>query len=518
MKKILYTTALSALLIAGVGCSKSKLNLFPFNQVATQQAFKDQSSVTFDVNGMYDGMKTATAYFVTGTWNIVWDVLADNLITNPTGRGSLKTPYYNYSYNANSTYGLFTSSTVATNGTVGGGGYTITRRANAILENIGTFPDGAFKNNAKGEAYAVRALVYFDMCRVYSKTYLNATASDYTLPYVTTTVSTNLPPSEPLQPFYDKVIADLVLAESLINPLATNTNIHMNKEAVAGLLSRVYLYKGDYANTIAQANIALGTTPNLPNITNFPAIWVDGTAGDPGVLFKVKNTAIDNINGQGVNYWQYTPPPAGSPTQNGYKSEWLPDFGLYSLYAANDVRKPTYFLTSYFNGSLYNTIIKYAGRTGPPTASTNPTNPSPAGVVDAKVIRTAEVLLNRAEAEYRSGAISAAAADLVLLRNNRYTGYAGSAAAVTDLALTGQPLLDAILLERRLELAFEGDRFFTLKRLALPVNRTNKGEKADGTGTLPIVLSLPAGDPKFQLPYPTNEILFNSGLKQNPGY
>jgi hypothetical protein len=107
---------------------------------------------------------------------------------------------------------------------------------------------------------------------------------------------------------------------------------------------------------------------------------------------------------------------------------------------------------------------------------------------------------------------------LVLLRNNRYTGYAGSAAAVTDLALTGQPLLDAILLERRLELAFEGDRFFTLKRLALPVNRTNKGEKADGTGTLPIVLSLPAGDPKFQLPYPTNEILFNSGLKQNPGY
>jgi len=358
------------------------------------------------------------------------------------------------------------------------------------------------------------------MARVYSKTYLNATASDYTLPYVTTTSATNVPGSEPLQGFYNKVIADLVAAEPLINPVATNTNIYLNREAVAGLLSRVYLYKGDYANCILEANKALGAAPNLPSIANFNAIWLDDAAGDKAVLFKVKNTSLDNINSPGVNYYQYTTRPAGSTTQNGYKSEYLPDYTFYQMFAANDVRKSSYFQTNYFNGTLYNHIIKYAGRNGPPELGVGVPNPnankiSPAGVVDGKVLRTAEVLLNRMEAEYRTGAIAAAVSDLVLLKTNRYTGYDATA----DNLLTGTALLNEILKQRRLELAFEGDRFFDLKRLNLPVQRDAvHGENADGTGTPPAVATLAAGDPKFQLPYPQTEINFNPAIKQNPGY
>ncbi|HTH83025.1 MAG TPA: RagB/SusD family nutrient uptake outer membrane protein [Mucilaginibacter sp.] len=504
MKKLLYTTALSALLIAGAGCSKSKLNLLPFNQLATSAAFANQADFTYAVNGMYQGLRASGSYF-DGTWNIIADVLGDNLIINPTGRQSLKS-YYIYTYTSSATYGLFS------------GGYTITRRANAILENIGNLPAGTFKNDVQGQALALRAMTYFDMARVYSKTYLNASDADFTLPYVTTTAATNLPASEPLKGFYDKVIADLVAAEALINPLATNKDIYLNKEAVAGLLSRVYLYKGDYANCIAQANIALGATPNLPSVTTFPSIWTDAT--ESGVLFKVKNTTIDNLNNLGVNYYQYTPPPAGNPTGNGYKSEYLPDFGLYSSYDATDVRKSSYFLTFYYNGALENHIIKYAGRSGPPISATgvvNTNTTNPAGVVDGKALRTAEVLLNRMEAEYRSGATGPALADLVLLKTNRYTGYAGSAIATADAALSGAGLLNEILLQRRLELAFEGDRFFDLKRLNLPVARTNKGEKADGSGTLPLSLGIPAGDYRFQLPYPQSEILFNPNIKQNPG-
>jgi hypothetical protein len=480
MKKILYSAALTVMLITG--CSKSNLDLYPYNQVATEQAFTTQQLVSFDINGMYQGLRASGSYFVGGIWNILADVLADNLVLNQQGRTSLKTPYYQYTYSGNTTYGLFS------------GGYTIIRRANAILENINQLPASTFKNDAMGQALALRAMVYFDMSRVYSKTYLNASATDYTLPYVTTTAATNVPGSEPLKGFYDKVIADLVAAEPLINPIATNTNIYLNREAVAGLLSRVYLYKGDYANCILEANKALGTTPNLPNITTFPSIWTDATSA--GVLFKVKNTNLDNLNAQGVNYYQ--------AVTGGIKSEYTVDYTFYQLFDPTDVRKSTYISTSAYNGVNYNHIIKYAGRPG-----------TPAGVVDAKVLRTAEVLLNRMEAEYRTGAIPAAVADLILLKTNRYTGYVST----LDAALTGTPLLTEILKQRRLELAFEGDRFWDLKRLNLPVQRdATHGERADGSGTPPTIASLPAGDFKFQLPYPQSELNFNPSIKQNPGY
>lgn len=479
MKKYKYLIVAAAFMGAA-SCKKSELDLFPYNQVETSQAFNTEADVTLAVNGMYHGLRNSGSYYA-GTWNIVADVLADNLIISQAGRLTLKT-YGEWRYTGENTYGLFA------------GGYTITRRANAILENIDKFPDGAFKDNAKGEALALRAMTYFDMSRVYSKTYLNAGANDSTVPYVTSTSPTITPGRESVKTFYDKVIADLTEAQTLIGQ--DNGVWRLKKTSVAGLLSRVYLYKGDWASTIAAANTALGTTPNLPTIANFPKIWTDAdgkTQGDFGVLFKVRVTTLDNSNTQGVNYWQAVP--------GGIKSEYVVEYNFRQMFLPNDVRTNTYMQTSAFNGVQYNHVMKYAGRPG-----------EPAGVVDAKVIRTAEVLLNRAEAAYRNNNSGAALADLNLLKANRYTGH-------VDIVLSGQALLDEILKERRLELAFEGDRFWDLKRRNVSVVRDGtKGEKADGTGTPYVFTTLAAGDVKFQLPYPQSEINFNKSMTQNPGY
>jgi hypothetical protein len=148
----------------------------------------------------------------------------------------------------------------------------------------------------------------------------------------------------------------------------------------------------------------------------------------------------------------------------------------------------------------YNHVVKYAGKTG-----------FPVGVLDGKVLRSAEVLLNRAEAYYRSGNTSAALADLNLLKSNRYSAY-------TNVTLSGTALLDDILLERRLELAFEGDRFFDLKRRNAGVTRSGKGDKADGTGTAPVFLTLAPGDYKLNFPFPQSELNFNKKLTQVAGY
>ena len=472
MKKILFTVGTALVLLAG--CKKSELELFPYNQVETTQAFNTEGDVKLAVNGMYAGIRNSGSYY-SGTWNIFADVVADNLVLNNVGRLSQKS-FYEWRYTGESTYGLFA------------GGYTIARRANAILENIVKLPKTTFTDNATGEALAIRAMTYFDMSRVYSKTYTNATDADLTVPYVTVTDPTITPSKEPVKGFYEKVIADLVQAESLIS--VDNGVGRLNKAAVAGLLSRVYFYKGDNANTVAAATRALGTAPNLPNIATFPAIWTDAT--EAGVLFKVKNTSVDNLNTLGVNYFQ--------TVALGVKSEYTIDYSFFQQFAANDVRKTAYTQTSAYNGILQNHVIKYKGRAG-----------QPAGVVDAKVIRTAEVLLNRAEANYAVNQ-TAALADLVLLKSNRYTGYVPE-------VLSGPALLAEIQKQRRLELAFEGDRFFDIKRRNAPIQRDAvHGENADGTGKPPVFATMEAGDKRFLLPFPQAEPNFNKNFTQNPGY
>jgi hypothetical protein len=490
MKKLLIITFLVTI-IGSESCKKKELELFPYNQIETSQAFNTEADVNLAIDGMYAGLRTSGSYFVTGVWNILADALADNLISNKSGpgRGTLLT-YSEWRYTGQNTLGFFA------------GGYTIVRRANAILENIDKFPDGTFKNNAKAQALALRGMVYFDMARVYSKTYTNATASDLTIPYVTVSDPTITPGNEPVKSFYDKLVADLETAKSLIG--ASNTVYRFNKRSVSGILSRLYLYRGEWANCITASTDALTATPDVPGRAAFRGIWLDSLSSNttqigtsaPGVLLKVRNTVLDNQPAQGVNYYQ--------TTNGARKSEYVVEYNFKQLFTTPDIRSFAYIATSPFNGADQNHVIKYNGRPG-----------DPAGVVDGKVLRTAEVLLNRAEANYRNNTIAAAKADLVLLKTNRYSPYD----ATVDNALSGQPLLDEILAQRRLELAFEGDRFWDLKRRNLPVQRDGtKGDKADGTGVPYVFTSLPAGDNKFQLPFPQGEVNFNTNLKQNPGY
>ena len=474
MKMIKYIIIVLSFIVVNSSCKKKELDLFPFNQIETTQAFNTENDANLALNGMYFGLRASGSYYA-GSWNIVGEVASDNVIISVGGRQS-QVVYSNWQYNGDNTLGLFA------------GGYTMIRRANAIIENIdkvqGSTP--AFINNAKGQALACRAMVHFDMARVYGRTPLTITATDNTtIPYITTTDPTTKPSNELVVDVYNKIIADLTTANGLIS--ATNPSGRLTKAAVNGLLSRVYLYKGDWPNCIATSIAALGTTPNLPSIAAFPGIWTDA-AGDAGVLFKIKNTLVDNSNTQGTNYSQ--------TVGGGIRSEYVVDFALRQLFLATDVRTNTYIQTSPFSGVNQNHVIKYSGKAG-----------FPVGVLDAKVLRTAEVLLNRAEAYYKNGNEPMALADLNLLKANRITGY-------VNVTLAGTALLDEIFLQRRLEMAFEGDRFWDLKRRNLPVQRSTFGDRADGTGTTYVFPSLVAGDYRFNFPIPQGEINFNTNLKQ----
>ena len=115
--------------------------------------------------------------------------------------------------------------------------------------------------------------------------------------------------------------------------------------------------------------------------------------------------------------------------------------------------------------------------------------------------------LIRAEAYAEKNQVLLGAADLNALRAQRIDGY-------TDEAFGGkESLINAVMLERYKELAFEAHRMHDLRRKLLPVTRLPQ----DASNALGAVLLNPA-DRTYYFPIPASEILANENVIQNPTY
>lgn len=485
--KNIFKISIAALVLSFASCTKDQLALTPFNSVAEQAAYVSQDDFTYAVRGTYAGFRSGAYWGGADGGNFLStpDVLADNLTRCYVGRGTQVTSF-RWQYVANNTWssGLYTAA------------YAVINRANFILKNIDNLPASAFKDNIKGEALAIRAIAHFDLVRVLGGKYVGASATDLGVPYVKSTDISLLPARETLTTTYDLIVKDLTDASAIISN--SNGVGRIGKGGVYGMLSRVYLYMGKYPETIASATSALSINSKVESTSTFGNIWIDGSStNDPLTsenLFKISIPEQEAINA-GTTFQQ-----TGT---SGTKSEYVCDYALYQLYKSTDVRRAAYIKTSAFSGVTYNNIWKYSGRLS-----------GSANRIDLKLLRNAEVYLNRAEAYYMRNAAGdqvLALADLNKIRQNRYTDYDPLVSIET-----GQSLLDAIDLQRRLELAFEGHRFFDLKRRGLAVQRSAYGDYASGGGTPAPVLTLAAGDPKFLLPIPQQELDINVNLKQNP--
>ncbi|MNS15240.1 SusD family protein [compost metagenome] len=485
MKKLILNISLIALAVAILPSCRKQLDQEPSNGVRVENAFNTLADFEQNTRGMYYRMVHAEHYIGGSDEGIAWisslDLMADNLISQQTGRGSQRT-YARWSYVPTSVNPTFDEC------------YGIIRAANAIIENKDKL---AGTENFYGEALTTRAMVHFDLMRLYSKPMsgLQAAPESLGVPYVKTTDVEDRPSRGTVQQTYDNVVADLTEALNVIN--ADNGVGRLNKTAVYALLSRVYLYGGEWQKCIDASTECLNLQNDPGSIAAFPAIWTDDS--EDGVIFKVRFTEQDQgADGQikvGVGY--------GQIVSGGIKSEWVVTKSLYDLYQSDDVRKDAYVTTTTFSGADYNAVIKHLQRT----------DGTPPQIVDVKYLRVAEVLLNRAEAYTMLGAgnDASALADLDALREQRYSSF-------TPGTETGQSLKDAISLERRLELAFEGDRWFDLKRKGLPVQRDNFGDFADGTGTPSPTPTLSASDFRWCLPLSLFDVQANTNLQQNPGY
>jgi len=476
MKNIYKTLVVVFSLLIVQSCD-DELNQLPNNAVSPSTYYNTAEDFDNAMRGVYSGFLGGSYYG--GSLLSRPDIITSNVILAQAGRRSNQA-FHEWRHSTNLAWGMMFSP------------YVITNRANLIIENIDNLDDGPTKNNFLGEARTARALALFDMLKVYSKipTQSADAGSSLGMPIITGT-DPNVRELRPtVAESYAFVISELEASRSLIN--ADNGVGRFNKDAVNALLSRAYLYNGQYQEAINAAN---AVNSAVADAASFPQVWLDGS--EAGVIMKINQDRILDGVGIGIEWSQSV---GGTVIP-----EYVMEFDMYNLYAGNDVRKTSYVqILPDADGNIYNAITKMYGEAGQVN-----------GVVDPKIIRAAEVYLNKAEAHAMLGGQDAQAlAALDMVRSNRYSGFVSGNE-------TGAALLDAIKNERRLELFAEGHRLFDVKRWNEGISRSaTNGEVFDGTCT-PVpgsFLNLPAGSHLFELPIPQAEINVYPEFQQNPGY
>jgi hypothetical protein len=388
------------------------------------------------------------------------------------------------------------------------GNYQLVARVNTTLLGINKLTaanatEQATLNRLRGEMIALRAYAHFNLFRMFTTSYTDGAA--LAVAYVKVPVVTEKLPRISVSDFYSSLAADLNEAAGLLNGNSTASNGYVTSDFVTALRARIALYKQDYSAAITYSNELINSGKyQIATSANFGDIWSDEN-GDTETIFKAKR-----LNGQGAIGNIFTASDLATVYLN--PSEKLRNsINNNKIIVPADpidpIGKPEKqsfdIRTAYLKtGSLSNQVEvnKYPGNS--------------AGVVglnDIKIFRISEIYLIRAEALANSGQLATASADYNALAKARQT----DPTLYVDYTFASVNDAKVVLLEERFrEFAFEGHRFFDLKRTGTDITRN----ATDCATTVNSACTLPASNFRFTMPIPTAERRINPGLQQNPGY
>ncbi len=447
MKK--YIIILSVLTTLMAGCGK-KLDIQPTQSLDENQVFTSDANIKVALNGAYDVASGGS--LLGGDLQMYSELLGSDGEISWVGTFNQPDEIFNKKILTNNSYVRDTYLE----------GYKLINICNNIINSINVVKESD-RNAVKGQALFLRGLIYFELAELYAKPYSAGNANvNLGLQLVTTPTlngqitDANKVARSTVQQTYDQIVADLTAAKPLIG---TGRGVKGSKSAVAATLSRVYLQMANYAGARDEANYVIQNSGGSLEMEYSKAF--NNTSPSSEDLFVLPITAQD-----------------GTSDLHTFFS--IIDFGArdgdieinqqhLDLYEADDARLAFFYLdvNSIYRSGKWLLQYKYL-----------------------PVIRLAEMYLTRAEANFRLGTIVGATPAQDLLRIRTRAGLA--AVPVT---------LENILLERRLELAHEGQRIQDIKRLKLSV---------DG-------LAFDANALVF--PIPLREINAGAGVVlQNPGY
>ncbi|WP_080236504.1 RagB/SusD family nutrient uptake outer membrane protein [Spirosoma rigui] len=455
MNSYIKNGLLVGLSIMLVTACDNRLTVQPTQSIDATQALATEQDVRITLTGAYDGISDGNLYG--GGFQYTGELLGDN--RDVVFGGTFTTLDE-----------LWRKTVTTTNVDVRDmwlDSYNAINRTNNVLANLDKVSTEN-RGNYEGQARFIRGALYFELVKLFGKSYNDGTpASNLAVPLVLTPTGTISEADNRVRnsvaEIYAQVLDDLTKAEQLLSVTPTgsfatalvgNAGV-ATKGAAQAMLARVYLQQQNFSAARDAANRVI-TAKTFSLASDYASAFTDTS---PETIFKIVVTDQDGVNNLNTYY---------ASNRNSGRGDIRVQTKFRQLFGAGDVRGQ-YFTT--VNNNVFTSKFNdlYA---------------------DVPVIRLAEMYLVRAEANLRLNA-SAGATPLADVNTIRARSGAAPLAAVT---------LADILLERRLELAFEGQQIADLKRTGSAVGTT------------------PYNANNLVLPIPQREIDTNKLLVQNPGY
>lgn len=362
--------------------------------------------------------------------------------------------------------------------------YRIINQANTFLQTIKE--EGATKDQLayRSAAYAFRAMEYLDLAREYEYLATDKTSNintdgndvlNLTVPYIdenTTEEQSRNNPRATRAQMAEYILADLQKAEEHIADLSISDHVLPHLDCVYGLYARYYMWLENYPKAQEYARKAINaatTTPmtkaeGLDAATGFNDItkWMWG-----GQYTK------ESLEANLINWTSF----ASNETAFGYAGGGgctvEINSNLYAKIGNNDWRKLLWkapegsYLdgkNTYCDAELGANLPDYASLKFRP-AQANTTSYSIACLVGWPLMRVEEMYLIEAEAAAHQDVTKGKELITNFMKLYRDPTY-------TTTASTQQDLVDEIVLQKRIELWGEGQTFFDIKRLDMPVVRS----------------------------------------------
>ncbi|MGB5818713.1 MAG: RagB/SusD family nutrient uptake outer membrane protein [Saonia sp.] len=459
MKKTNYLLYIAVIVLL-FSCSEDFLEFTPPNDIATTNFWATQNDAEAGVVGCYDALQPDSYYGF--DYFVLGDVRSDNSFAGGDNSNNFAIDNFNLRPTNEITTRFWRQL------------YTAIGRTNIAIDRITPMDNGLFEDGRKdallGEVHFLRGLHYFNLVRLFGGVPL----------VVNETLS--LDPDEIQVPrssenqIYQQVIADLQNAITLLGGKDQEAG-RATVGAAEGLLAKVQLTLGNNQAVLSLTSSVMQRGFSL--LPSFESLFDQQNKTNNEVLF-----AVQYNGGQEGNVFPELILPVPEASFEFIKFN-TPTPNSEQLFEDDDLRKASSLVNR--NDILY--VFKW--REG---AAFNSSDYS-------IVLRYADVLLMRAEALNLSGNTGEAIVLLNQIRNRAgLPDYAGP---------TSQAAIDtAILQERRLELMFEGQRWFDLKRKGL------------ATAQQAIQTAKGISIQSFQLlfPVPQGEIDRNERLEQNTGY
>lgn len=492
MKTILNILTASLIFMSVAGC---KQEYFPSDQLSDEQIANSPELLSNLTIGTYSRLREPTyvrlRHFIQELPGdeVAWMKSSGDHIANAYNYNRLVNSNVSLQFWQQAYYGIF--------------------QANKVIEAI---EDNAPQNKLqfKGENLFLRALMHYDLVRIFARPYSQNPDVNLGVMIKTSSDMNDLPARSTVKKTYEFIVSDLLKAAELMKD--NKANVFASKEVAWALLARVYLYMEQNDKAIEYADKVINSGRyRLLTTAQLAKYFTTSPEANAETIFAIKYLTSENTGKASIGSL-YTRDGWGEILVSGsyrsliYKNlnderiKFIdPDFVLDGSgnKIADASEQSGYRVAKAMNYSRYFNL-KYTNQDGASLLS------SPV------VLRLAEMYLIKAEAYAKTSGKEAEAIQMVNIIRSR-AGLQGDQLFITT-NLKGYPsVLDVVLAERNLELAWEGHRSFDLFRNNRPLDRSfTQNEGWSGPRIIPPTSNLIVAF------IPEVEINLNPNLVQNP--